>query len=59
MPKPPALRRLGRTLICFQSSGFACDENDRAIHHIQCAMDALLRRQTNRAARGVLGKNQE
>lgn len=43
----------------FQAGGFSCDENARALHHLQCAMDALLRRQTNRAARGVLGRNKE
>ena len=46
-------------LRCFQSGGIPSPHNDRALLHLESAMDALIRRQTERAARGVIGKYQE
>ena len=46
-------------LRCFQGGGIPSPHNDRALLHLESAMDALIRRQTERAARGVLGRNQE
>lgn len=39
----------------FQNSDFACEENARAIEHINAALDALRERTEKRRARGVLG----
>ena len=46
-------------LRCFQAGGLPSPANDRALLHLESAMDALIRRQTERAARGVLGHYQE
>lgn len=46
-------------LKCFQSGGIPSPHNDRALLHLESAMDALIRRQTERAARGVIGKYEE
>jgi len=46
-------------LKCFQSGGLPSPANDRALLYLESAMDALIRRQTERAARGVLGRLQE
>lgn len=42
----------------FQSGPFACIENDVVLDHLRCALDAIKARAHDRAARGVLGKNQ-
>lgn len=44
---------------CFQSGGFPSPYNERALAHLESAMDALIHRQTDRAARGVLGRSKE
>lgn len=42
----------------FQSGPFACPQNAEALGYVTSALEALDRRQTDRAARGVLGTNQ-
>lgn len=42
-------------LECFQESQWACDENARALIHLQAARDNLLERTKKRLARGVEG----
>ena len=43
----------------YQDSPFGCIENAEAIEHIQHAIDAMTKRRDDRAARGVLGKNEK
>jgi hypothetical protein len=45
-------------LAFFQNSRFNCSENAEAIEHINKALQALNRRASGRAQRGVLGSNQ-
>lgn len=41
----------------FQSSLFACEENEAALKHVTLALAALHERTTKRLARGVEGRN--
>ncbi|HYE79742.1 MAG TPA: hypothetical protein VEI97_17280 [bacterium] len=43
----------------FQSGPFACDENQLALEHARCAMEALRSRTKGRVARGVEGTHQK
>lgn len=49
-----AVDRLGY----YQESGFACDENDEAIGHLNRALDALNRRTARREAAGTEGTHE-
>lgn len=43
-------------LQAFQDGPFACDENEEALKHIECALQALNKRVLDRYERNVLGK---
>lgn len=47
-----------RRIEFYQESPYRCDTNDRAIQHIRGALEELLERRDDRAARGVLGKHE-
>lgn len=40
----------------FQISEYACEENERTLHHLKCALDTTRARQYERLMRGVQGK---
>lgn len=44
---------------CFQKGPFACAENEAILGHLRAALDILKARAHERAARGVLGKNEK
>ena len=46
-------------LECFQAGPFECDENAVVLGHLNAALDAMKARARERAARGVLGKNEK
>lgn len=43
----------------FQNSDYACDENERTLHHLRCALDTTRARQYERLSRGVQGRMQK
>lgn len=40
----------------FQNSEYACEENERTLHHLKCALDTTRARQYERLIRGVQGR---
>lgn len=42
----------------FQAGPFSCPENDAVLGHLVAAQDMIIARAKERAARGVLGKNE-
>lgn len=40
----------------FQNSEYACEENERTLHHLRCALDTTRARQYERLMRGVQGR---
>jgi hypothetical protein len=45
-------------LVGFQEGDYACDENDKAIEHLEAAKDALIERAMKRTEQGVEGTYQ-
>ena len=46
-------------LQCFNAGEYACEENAKALEHVEEALRWLNRRVTDRANRGVLGTNEK
>jgi hypothetical protein len=44
---------------CFQRGPFSCLENDTVLGHLREAQQAIIARAKDRAARGVLGRNEK
>ena len=44
---------------CFQAGPFACPGNDAVLRHLHAAAEMIKARARERAARGVLGKNEK
>lgn len=54
---PDLLEIVRDRLRAFQAGPFACEENEKALHHVEEALKYMNERVENRAKRGVLGTN--